>query len=119
VYNTISVEEVSKLQVEEGVGGIIELRVWGAARAAQIDRLDLLTYFVEERGVRVNSFTKEEENFLVKYLSTEKRTDVLWHTVWRRLARQQPQYHQRRRFDWRMKRRHASWPRWKQRSKRQ
>lgn len=77
VYDTISVEEVRKLVVKEGVAGIVDLRVRRATYATLINRIDLLTYFIEERRVCVNDFTEEEEEYFAARTEVDEKRDVL------------------------------------------
>lgn len=53
-------EQILKMSPKEGVAGLVDMRVYGAAPAARLGRMDLLTYFIEERKVAVNTITKEE-----------------------------------------------------------
>jgi ankyrin repeat protein len=76
--STMSLERVKELRIEEGIHGLIDLRAWGAARAANIGRLDLVTYFIEERGVRVSSFTEEEEELLAEEYDGSNKEDLSW-----------------------------------------
>ena len=73
---TMPLERVKELRIREGTLGIMDLRAWGAANV--LNRLELLIYFIEEKGVRVNSFTEEENELLAEVYDVGKNYLVEW-----------------------------------------
>lgn len=49
-----------------------------APRAANVGRLDLVTYFIEEKGIRVNSYKDGEEALLAKHFDARKKDHDDW-----------------------------------------
>jgi ankyrin repeat protein len=63
-----SLEQIRMYHIPSGLPGVVQLRHFGAA-AAEEGRLDVVRFFVEERGCPINTITREEEEYM---LNSEK-----------------------------------------------
>lgn len=63
-FKVASPEPISKLSIRHCEEGLIDLRFFGAARAARLGRMDLLIFFMEKEEAAVNTITNEERTII-------------------------------------------------------